>query len=210
MLRTLGALVVAVPLALTSATSSIEAPAQAAASAAPPVHTLAVAGTSVGMYPAFDPGTERYAVTTGPDSGGALAVTAATSDPAGRVLIDGRVDADGKATLTGLEGGDEVSVVIEDSGGRAVHSLVYLPAYFPRLEKVVEEPTNTQGDVLLTLFNVKQGTGPRPSFETAVDANGVTSEVVSVFIWEEGRWGYDPEASRARNQARRAGTPPGK
>ena len=193
MLRTLGALVVAVPLALTSATSSIEAPAQAAAPAAPPVHTLAVAGTSVGMYPAFDPGTERYAVTTGPDSGGALAVTAATSDPAGRVLIDGRVDADGKATLTGLEGGDEVSVVIEDSGGRAVHSLVYLPAYFPRLEKVVEGPGNTPGDVLLTLFNVKQGTGPRPSFETAVDANGVP------------RWVLDTPAGKVSMDLKPAG-----
>ena len=171
MLRTLGALVVALPLA----TPALHAPAAVAATpaAAPPVHTVTVGGTGTGMYPAFDPDVERYAVTTGPDSGGTLTVTATTSDPAGRILIDGRRDADGTATLSGLEGGDEVSVVIEDAGGRAVHSLVYLPAYFPRLETVVDEPGTTAGDVLLTLFNVRQGTGPRPSFETAVDRNGV-------------------------------------
>jgi hypothetical protein len=32
----------------------------------------------------------------------------------------------------------------------------------------------------------------------AVDSAGTPSEVVSVFVWEDGRWGYDPEASRTR------------
>jgi hypothetical protein len=61
---------------------------------------------------------------------------------------------------------------------------------------------------------LEAGTGGGPERlivigERADDA-GAKSQVESVFVWEEGRWGYDPEASRARNASRRAGTPSGK
>ena len=35
--------------------------------------------------------------------------------------------------MTGLTEGDEISVIFQDEGGTEVHSLVYLPAAFPRL-----------------------------------------------------------------------------
>ncbi len=115
----------------------LAAPAQAASIAMradAPVHTLEVAGDGVGSYPAYDPGVERYAVTTTAATGGALTVTATTSDPDGAIYIDGVLDADGTATVTGLGEGDEVAVFIVDAAGTERHSLVYLPAGFPTLE----------------------------------------------------------------------------
>ena len=72
------------------------------ASAAPPTHTLTVSGPGVGSYPAFDPGTERYAITTGAATGGSVTVHATTSDPAGHVLVDGRDQTGHPVTVTGL------------------------------------------------------------------------------------------------------------
>ena len=55
-----------------------------AAASAPPTRTLAVAGTGVGMYPAFDAAIRRYAATTTSATAGTLEVTASTTDPGRR------------------------------------------------------------------------------------------------------------------------------
>ena len=138
-----------------------------------PVHTLAVSGTGVAMYPAFTAATERYGVTTTDATAGTVVVTASTSDPLGSVWVDGRLATGGTATVTGLTTGDEISVFIQDSAGTAVHSLVYLPPQFPALS-VVGSGTPAGGHVLLTLSKFTAGT---PNFETAVDRNGVPAYV---------------------------------
>ena len=144
------------------------------ASAAPPTHTLTVSGAGVDSYPAFDPGTERYAVTTSAATGGAITVAAKTSDPAGHVLVDGRDQTGHPVTVTGLSAGDEVSVIFNDSAGTEVHSLVYLPAGFPALRAVTKQPGIAPGLVALTLTQWNQ---PTPNFETLVDVNGVPAYV---------------------------------
>jgi Arylsulfotransferase (ASST) len=135
---------------------------------------MVVTGTDVASYPAYDPGIERYAVTTTDASGGTLTVHASTTDPAGVVRVDGRVAPGGVATVTGLSGGDEVSVFIEDSAAVEVHTLVYLPAGFPALEVVTSSAGVAPGQVGLTLNSVI-GAGPR--FVTTVDRHGVPSHV---------------------------------
>ena len=140
-----------------------------------PVHTLAVSGTGVAMYPAFAAATERYGVTTTDATAGTVVVTASTSDLLGSVWVDGRLAAGGTATVTGLTTGDEISVFIQDSAGTAVHSLVYLPPHFPALS-VVGSGTPAGGHVLLTLSKFTAGT---PNFDTAVDRNGVPAYVRS-------------------------------
>ena len=144
------------------------------ASAAPPAHTLTVSGAGVGSYPAFDPGTERYAVTTSAATGGSVTVDAKTSDPFGHVLVNGRDETGHPVTVTGLSAGDEVSVIFADSAGPEVHSLVYLPAGFPALEAVTKQPGTAPGLVALTLTQWNQ---PTPNFETLVDVNGVPAYV---------------------------------
>ncbi len=144
-----------------------------AGAAVVPVHTLAVSGTGVGMYPAFVPGTDRYAVTTTGATAGSVTVDAATSDPSGSVLVDGRPVPGGHATLTGLTEGDEVSVWFEDSAGIERHTLVYLPAGFPAMVVVTNRPGTAPGDVLLTLSRFGSGL----TFEAAVDRNGVPAYV---------------------------------
>ena len=164
-------LLVAVPLALASC------PGRAAVAAAAPVHALVVTGAGVGSYPAFDPSIERYAVTTTPATGGTLTVQASTSDPAGVVRVDGRVAAGGTASVSGLTDGDEVSVVIEDSAGVEVHSLVYLPAGFPTLEVTGQQTGLAAGVVGLTLSDIF-GTATR--YATTVDRHGVPTHVLAV------------------------------
>jgi hypothetical protein len=150
-------------------------PAQAApiaTRAETPVHTLQVTGDGVGSYPAYDPAVERYAVTTTDATDGVVTVSATTSDPDGVIHVDGARDADGTATVSGLEAGDEVSVFITDAGGTARHSFVYLPARFPTLAATgatsTPEGPLVPGAVLLGLTNQ----GP-DFFETAVDRHGV-------------------------------------
>ena len=143
----------------------------------PPAHTLTVSGTGVSVFPGFAPDIERYAVTTTPATGGTVTVRATTSDPAGQILVNGRADSDGIAQVTGLTGGDEISVIIRDTGGTAVHSLVYLPAEFPTLEVVTKEAGITPGYVGLTLTG--WGQKSTPAFEAAVDTNGVPVYVLS-------------------------------
>ena len=134
-------------------------------------------GSGVGTYPAFDPAVARYGVTTTAATDGTLTVTAATSDPAGVVTINGRVAPGGTRTVTGLEAGDEVAVFITDSAGTARHSWVYLPPRFPALERVTPDPAPgalAPGLVLLTLGLYVL---PSPFFEAAVDVNGVPAFV---------------------------------
>jgi hypothetical protein len=144
------------------------------ASAAPPDHTLSVSGTGVDSYPAFDPATERYAVTTTAATAGSVTVDATTSDPSGHVLVDGRDETGHPVTVTGLSAGEEVSVIFADSAGTEVHSLVYLPAGFPALQAVTKQPGIAPGLVALTLTQWNQ---PTPNYETVVDVNGVPAYV---------------------------------
>ena len=147
-----------------------------------PTHALTVTGDGVGMYPDFSAATQRYGVTTTDATNGSVVVTASTSDPLGSVWVDGRRAAGGTATVTGLTAGDEISVFIVDSAGTAVHSLVYLPAQFPTMS-VVGSGSPEGGYVLLTLTNLVAG---NPSFETAVDRNGVRH--TCGHPWTGGHW----------------------
>jgi hypothetical protein len=160
----------ALPLLLVS-TAVAMAPLHTAATAAPePDHSLVVSGTGVATYPAFDPDVERYAATTTPETAGSLTITATTTDPAGRIWIDGALDPDGTATVAGLEDGDEVAVFIDDAAGRSVHAVVYLPHGFPALTTPVASSRATPGHVLITPNRFANGSD---TYEAAVDARGV-------------------------------------
>src|SRR5687767_12695067 len=115
-------LTLALTLALTlcglTTVTAMASPAPATA-VSDPEHTLAVSGTDVGMFPAYDRGVSRYAVTTTEATAGAVTVTATTTDPDGKVRINGVPDDDGVRTVSGLEQGDEIAVFIEDSAGVA-------------------------------------------------------------------------------------------
>ena len=155
-----------------------------------PTRSLSVTGTGVGMYPAFDPDVERYAATTTSATAGTLTVTATTSDPSGRVLVDGW-PATGPTTLTGLGTGDEVSVVIDDAAGRTAYSVIYLPAGFPALTATVQGAGVQPGLVALTL-NAFNFATPQPSFDTIVDRNGVP-------VWVDEASGSDLDLRRQPN-----------
>ena len=70
MLKTLGALV----LGLSLIPATLPAPAGASGASSlvvpGPTHTLSVSGTGTGLYPAFEAGVDRYAVTTTAATGG--------------------------------------------------------------------------------------------------------------------------------------------
>lgn len=171
------------------------------------MHSLTVSGTGVGSYPAFDPAVERYGITTTSGTAGTVEVSASTSDPAGHVYVDGRVLTGPSTTLTGLTEGDEISVWFVDSAGTARHSLIYLPAQFPRLVPAAVAPSDVAlapGHVLLTLG---LWTTPSPFFETAVDRLGVpvmvhtTSQSLDLKPEGAGRW----TVARATTAAGRTG-----
>ncbi len=178
------------PAAATTATATI-APAMPAAAAMPAMpampaaaaastvtHDISVSGTEVGMYPAFAPDIERYGVTTTAATGGAVTVAATTSDPGGTVLVNGRPASGPSTMVSGLSGGDEISVIFHDAGGTEVHSLIYLPARFPEMTEVVPAaPGTSPGDLLVTL-NRYSG-GDSPNFEAALDTHGVPTHVRS-------------------------------
>ena len=107
------------------------------------------------MYPDFVSKVHRYGVRTTTGTAGSIAVTAKTSDPAGRVWVDGRLARDDTTSVTGLSEGDEISVVMQDSGGLHRYWLVYLPAGFPRLDVVAKEPGIAPGMVAMTLVAVE-------------------------------------------------------
>ncbi|GAA3650648.1 hypothetical protein GCM10022237_08010 [Nocardioides ginsengisoli] len=159
-------LLLALLLALVGLSPTVPALASAASAASAadpaPVVSLAVSGDGVALRPAFDPAVSRYAVATSAPTGGRLTVTASTSDPAGVVRVDGAV-VGGPTEVSGLSAGDEVSVIVDDAAGHHAYALVYLPAGFPEITKVVDGPGVTAGNVMLTLGTVA----------VAVDRNGV-------------------------------------
>jgi hypothetical protein len=164
-----------------AAASAVLAPVMSPSSGAAvaPEHLVSVSGVGVGTYPAFDPTVARYAVTTAPETGGTVTVSASTTDPQGTVLVNGQPAPGGQRTVTGLEPGDEVSVLITDAGGTVARSFVYLPAEFPELRRTTPAdrlPLVEPGHVLLTLGRY---VAPSPFFETAVDAHGVPAYVRS-------------------------------
>ena len=131
-----------------------------------------VTGAGVATYPAFDPRVSRYAITTGPTTGGTVTVDV-SAGPGATVLINGWPSA-GPTDVVGLEPGDEVSVIVQDGAESAVYSFVFLPEEFPTLEATVSTPGISEGLVGLTLSKFNNG-GPR--FETVVDSEGVPAYV---------------------------------
>src|SRR3546814_186114 len=92
----------------------------------------------------------------------------------GRVLVNGAATT-GSRTITGLEPGDEISVIFDDDSGRSAYSLIYLPTRFPILERTTPASSAVApGHVLLSLSDFGVGS---PFFETAVDRNGVPVHV---------------------------------
>lgn len=149
-------------------------PATAEAAGATPDRTLAVAGTGVGSYPAFDPAIERYGITTTGASDGSVTVTAATTDPAGAVFVNGRPAPNGAPgmTVTGLQAGDEIAVQISDLSGTTSYGLIYLPAGFRALTATSYGAGPEEGYTFLTLASFLG-----PPFEAIVDDHGVPVHV---------------------------------
>lgn len=171
------AVALALPLGLLNASAGTAAP---AARATEPEHSLRIGGTDVGSYPSFDPRVHRYAATTTSATRGELTVAATSTDPGARVYVAGAHEPDGEAVVTGLEEGDEVSVWVDDSSGRAAYSVVYLPADFPAIEvstapaAEVADEVLARGKVLLTL---DRWLSESDSYEVAMDRQGVPAWV---------------------------------
>ncbi|HEY9563657.1 MAG TPA: aryl-sulfate sulfotransferase, partial [Nocardioides sp.] len=105
---------------------------------------------------------------------GTVKVTATPAGSGGRVLVNG-APTTGSRTITGLEPGDEISVIFDDDSGRSAYSLIYLPTRFPILERTTPASSAVApGHVLLSLSDFGVGS---PFFETAVDRNGVPVHV---------------------------------
>lgn len=147
---------------------------QGSAGAADSTHSLAVSGVGAGMYPAFSESVHRYAITTTAETAGTVQVVAGSSEPEARIEVNGVPAPGGVRDLVGLQPGDEVAVFVTDSAGTARYSLVYLPAGFPRLERVPGLGEPSPGLVMLTLG---KWVSSSPFFEAAVDANGVPAFV---------------------------------
>ncbi len=150
---------------------------------APPVaraatdQVVSVTGADVTTYPAFDPAVRRYAIATGPGTGGTVTVTATSTDPAAVVTVNGSPAPGGTLTVGGLADGDEVAVLVDDASGHTAYAFVYLPEKFPTLERVTPAASvPTYEHVMLTLG---LWTAPSPFFETAVDANGVPAVLMT-------------------------------
>lgn len=135
-----------------------------------PVRSVEVTGSGAAMYPVFDPAVTRYALTTDATTAGNVTVTATTSDPTGAVYVDGAVST-GPTQVTGLNAGDEVSVIIADSGGRTAYSVIYLPTDFPKISVTTNQAGVEPGLIALTL-NTFEATPLQP-FDTIIDRNGV-------------------------------------
>ena len=136
-----------------------------------PKHSIGIEGAGAVTYPAFSQDVDRYAVRPDADWPVSVTVRASTSDPLGVVRVDGRLVSGGSATVDGLEVGDEISVLVNDSAGAAAYSFIVLPSHFPLLRRTTSlDPRTTDGTVLLT---VGKWVSPGAFFETAVDENGV-------------------------------------
>ena len=144
-----------------------------AAGAAPPVHavSLAAASGTLTTWPAYDAATPRFAVDPSSATNTSLVVTASTSDTRGTVYVDGHPTPNGQpTTVSGLTPGDEVSVIIQDAGGRSAQSWIYLPSTFPQLSTSGALGEGTD-HVFLTMGNFLTTT----PYEMVVDGNAVPS-----------------------------------
>jgi hypothetical protein len=139
---------------------------------------VSITGEGVATYPAFAASTRRYGVTTTQVTGGTVTVTAATSDPDGRVLVNGRQVRRDSVRVTGLVEGDEVSVILVDSAGRSAYSFVYLPAGFPALQRMSPEAGGGP-DPGLVMVTLGLWTQESAFYEAALDSNGVPAYVRS-------------------------------
>ena len=172
MVRLLGPGLIALLVAAGGVGNVAEASAPAPVTAVAAATGISVSGTGAAMFPAFDPLIERYAVTTTEETAGVVTVRVTTAAGVG-VRVNGVPEADGAARVSGLEPGEEISVLVDAPAGTTAYSLVYLPAGFPELEAETSG-TTTPGHVLLTLGLWVQ---PSPFFETAVDEHGVPAYV---------------------------------
>lgn len=180
----------------------VTTPSGPVAAAKPPTHVLQVSGTGVGSYPAYDASIRRYAATTTQatypsnvsdpiaNTGATVTVTATTSDASGVVLVNGVPSSSDSVTLTGVDAGDEISVVFEDSGGREANAVYVLPADFPTLTATVKKPGITPGLVGLTMFEFQDPTMPR--LQAMVDVNGVP-------VWTRASMATDIDLKRQPN-----------
>ncbi|WP_457207729.1 aryl-sulfate sulfotransferase [Nocardioides sp. P5_C9_2] len=143
-------------------------PTVSAVSAVAPGHTVVLTGAGTTTYPAFATGTTRYGIRTTGATGGRVQVDATTTDPGGRVFVDGEL-ATGPVKVEGLTDGDEVSVIIRDAAGSSAYSFIYLPTGFPVLTSDAT-PAAQPGHTLVTLNDF---TGERPRFMAVLDGNAV-------------------------------------
>ncbi len=117
------------------------------------------------LYPAFDPAVSRYAVHAQPD--GTVSVT--VSDAAS-VMFNGVPDADGAATFSDAQPGDEISVFIGDGDERRAYALYVLPASFPKLSTTATGAALQPGNVAVTLDRFDNVS---PRYEAILDRHGV-------------------------------------
>ena len=167
-----------VPLALPLTPGAVPA----AEAATGTTHKIRVeAGTGdMTQWPRYSAKAKRFALVPSKAANRTVVVTASTSDPHGRVLVDGRRVPSGKpTTVKGLHAGDEVSVIIDDRRGHSAQSWIYLPSRFPHLSTT---GTLDEGrkHVFLTLGSFVTTT----PYETVVDSRGVP-------IWFEQAGGSD-------------------
>jgi hypothetical protein len=147
-----------------------------AAGAAPPDHTVVLTTTSGSLttWPDYDASVSRFAVEPSPDNDTTATVVATTSDPAGRVRVNGQVVASGTAVPVQLHPGEELSVIIDDAGGHSAQSWIELPSTFPHLSTagtLQQDPAAPEAHVFLTLGNFLTTT----PYETIVDGHAVPS-----------------------------------
>ncbi len=131
---------------------------------------ISVSAPGAEMYPQFDPAISRYAITTTPDTNGSINLSVAPGGPSARVYVNGALTSGAETKLSGLTQGDEISVIVADSGTRRAYALVYLPAGFPKLTTTVDTLGDHSDGIFLTLTN---WTRPGPSYEVLVDRHGV-------------------------------------
>ena len=134
---------------------------------APPVLAdLAVAGTGVTTYPAFEPTRVRFAVRTAAATDG-LRITATTADPGDVLTIGGQRATSGSARIVrGLRPGEAVTVRVSNAFGERTYDLVHLPPDFPVIPVTTRRPGIAPGYLYLGFF-----TGP--PFNVVVDNFGV-------------------------------------
>ena len=165
-------LVPVLSLGITTFPAAVGASPVPAALPAQAIHQLELTGVGTTTYPSFTPDITRYGVRTTADTLGTVTVTASTDDPAGRVFVDGAL-ATGPVEVTGLDVGDEVSVIFKDPGTPAQHhSLIYLPVGFPVLA-ATGSPTGTDS----TLMTLNPFGGNPDRWMVALDGNAVPRAV---------------------------------